>query len=59
MVIDVERSEGDVVSLCGESGVGEAMKTGLQLAGSRIDFNQGAPFAGFITPCAVVWDRSG
>ena len=37
----------------------EAIKTGLQLAGSRIDFNQGAPLAGYITPCVVVWDRSG
>ena len=35
------------------------MKTGLLLAGLRINFNQRAPLAGFITPCAAVWDRSG
>ena len=35
------------------------MKTGLLLAGLRINFNQGAPLAGFITPCVAVWDRSG
>ena len=34
------------------------METSLQLAGSRIEFNQGAPLAGFTTPCVVVWDRS-
>ena len=35
------------------------MKTGMKLAGSRIDFNQGAPLAGLITPCVVVWDHAG
>ena len=34
------------------------MKTG-SLAGLRINFNQRAPLAGFITPCVAVWDRSG
>ena len=35
------------------------MKTGLLLAGLRINFNQRAPLEGFITPCIAVWDRSG
>ena len=35
------------------------MKTGLLLAGLRINFNQRAPLAGFITPCVAFWDRSG
>ena len=42
-------------------GACEAMKTGLlhlQDSGLGINFNQRA-FAGFITPCVVVWDRSG
>ena len=59
MVIDVERLEGEVISLCMAGGVCEAMKTGLLLAGLRINFNQRAPLAGFITPCVTVWDRSG
>ena len=37
----------------------EAMETGLLLAGLKINFNQRAPLAGFITPRVVVWDRSG
>ena len=37
----------------------EAMKTGLLLAGLRINFDQRAPLAGFIPPCVAVWDRSG
>ena len=37
----------------------QSMKTGLLLAGLRINFNQRAPLAGFITPCVAVWDRSG
>ena len=59
MVIDGERLEGEVISLCGAGGVCEAMKTGLLLAGLRINFNERAPLAGFITPCVAVWDRSG
>ena len=59
VVTDVERLEGEVVSLCGVGGVCEAMKTGLLLAGLRINFNQRAPLAGFIIPCVAVWDRSG
>ena len=43
----------------GRVGCVEAMKTGLLLAGVRISFNQGAPLAGFTTPCVGVWDRSG
>ena len=35
------------------------MKTGLLLVGLRINFNQRAPLAGFITPCVAVRDRSG
>ena len=35
------------------------MKTGLLLAGLRINFNQRAPLAGFKTPCVAVWGRSG
>ena len=54
MVIDVERLEKEVVSLCGEGGVCEAMETGLLLAGLRITFNQRGPLAGFITPSVVV-----
>ena len=34
-------------------------KTGLLLAGLRINLNQRAPLAGFITPCVAVWGRSG
>ena len=37
----------------------EAMKTGVLLTGLRINFNQRAPLAGFMTPCLAVWDRSG
>ena len=59
VVIDVERLEGEVISLCGANRVCEAMKTGLLLAGLRINFNHRAPLAGFITPCVAVWDRSG
>ena len=39
LVIDVERLEGEVLSLCGAGGVCEAMKTSLLLAGLRINFN--------------------
>ena len=35
------------------------MRTGLLRAGLRINFNQRAPLAGFITPCVAAWDRSG
>ena len=59
VVTDVERSEGEVILLCGAGVVCEAMKTGLLLAGLRINFNQRAPLAGFVTPCVAVWDRSG
>ena len=58
VVIDVERLEEEVVSLCGEGGVCEPMETGFLLAGLRINFNQGAPLAAFKTSCVVVWDRS-
>ena len=57
--MDVERLEGEVISLCGAGEVCEAMKTGLLLAGLRINFNQRALLAGFVTPCVTVWDRSG
>ena len=50
MVTDVERLKGEMISLCGAGGVCEAMKTDLLLAGLRINFNQRAPLAGFITP---------
>ena len=50
VVIDVERLEEEVVSLCGEGGVCEAKETGFLLAGLRINFNQGAPLAGYTTP---------
>ena len=33
VVMDVERLEGEVISLCGAGGMCEAMKTGLLLAG--------------------------
>ena len=59
MVMDVDRLEGEVISLYGAGGVCEAMKTGLLLAGLRINFNQRASLAGFVTPCVTVWDRSG
>ena len=59
VVVDVERLEGEVISLCGAGRVCVAMKTGLLLAGLRINFNQRAPLAGFVTPCVTVWDRSG
>ena len=59
VVVDVERLEGEVISLCGAGGVCLVMKTGLLLAGLRITFNQRAPLAGFVTPCVTVWDRSG
>ena len=39
-------------------GWGEAMKTGLLIAGLRINFNQRASLAGFLTPCAAGWGRS-
>ena len=32
----------------------ETMKTGLLLAGLRINFKQRAPLAGFVTPCVTV-----
>ena len=57
--MDVERLEGEVISLCGAGGVCEVMKTGLLLAGLTINFNQRAPLAGLVTPCVTVWDRSG
>ena len=53
MVIGVERLE-EVISLFGEGGMCEAMETGLLLAGLRINFNQRAPLAEFITPYVVV-----
>ena len=59
VVVDVERLEGEVISLCGAGGVCVAMKAGLLLAGLRIIFNHRAPLAGFVTPCVAVWDRSG
>ena len=57
--MDVERLEGEVISLCGAGGVCEVMKTGLLLAGLTINFNQRAPLAGLVTSCVTVWDRSG
>ena len=42
VVMDVERLEGEVILLYGAGGVCEAMKTGLMLAGLRINFNQRA-----------------
>ena len=36
----------------------DATKTGLLLAGLRINFNERAPLAGFIIPCVAVWNRS-
>ena len=58
-MIDVERLEGGVISLCGAGGVREAMQTGFLLAGLRINTQPKSPLAGFITPCVAVWDRSG
>ena len=55
VVMDVERFEEGVISLCGEGGVCEVMKTGLQLARSGTNFNQRARLAGFITPRVVVY----
>ena len=54
VAIYVERSEGEVISLCGAGGVCEATKTGLLLAGLRINFNQRAPLTGFITRFGIV-----
>ena len=45
--------------MCGAGGVCEAMETGSLLAGLRINFNQRARLAGFITLCVAVWDLSG
>lgn len=59
VVIDVERSEEDVISLCGEGEGCEAMQTGLQLAGLRTNFNQKARLAGCIASCVAVKNRSG
>ena len=43
--------------VCGESWVCGAMKTGVQRAGSRVNFNQKTPLAGFVTSCvAVLWN---
>ena len=57
--IDLERLEREVISLCGAGGVCEAIKTGSLLAGLRINFNQRAPLAGFITLSVAIWGRSG
>ena len=57
VVIDVDRLEGEVISLCGAGGVWGAINENW-LAACRINFNQKAPLARFITPCLAVWDRS-
>ena len=49
-----------MISLCGAGGVCEAINENwLAACGLRINFNQRAPLAEFITSCVAVWDRSG